>query len=163
MTRGLAALAALACLTIAFPARAESPKGIEGFAWGAARAEVAARLIAEKCARRMTYERLSGDKTIACYDYAVADVGPVLLALDFVDDALHGYRLMVPQSRVPTFRSWLARELGNPAESSRQLGEVATWSWPGGTTAVFTRHCLSTVEACLTVTAPRAAAEAKRH
>lgn len=155
MMRALAAVTALACLSLATPARAESPKGIEGFAWGAARADVAARLVAEKCARGMTYERLSGNKTIACYEYAVGDVGPVLLNLDFIGDTLQGYRLMVPKSRVATFRSWLKRELGDPADSSRQLGEIATWSWPGGTSAIFTLHCLTTSEACLTVTSPR--------
>lgn len=162
MKATITALAALTCLLPLSAARAESPTGIEGFAWGTPRAEVATRLIAEKCARGMTYERVRGDKAVACYEYAVADVGPVLLTLDFIDDTLQGYRLTVPRSRMATFRSWMKRELGDPAESSRHLGEITTWTWPGGTTAIFTLHCLTSSEACLSVSSPRASATVKR-
>jgi len=134
---------------------AETPVGFAGLPWGSAREAISNRLVKDKCGRSQTFQTVRGDTSIACYEYEIESVGPVLLNLEFVDDTLQGYRISVARAHVADFRAWIRRQLGNPADVARFGGEVATWQWAAGTTAIFTEHCLTTAEACLSVSSPR--------
>jgi hypothetical protein len=158
------ALAALLILAPPLPAHAEDPPGFADTPWGAARRDVVAKLVKDKCSWSVTIRKPEGD-TIACYDYALGAVGSVLVNLEFVDDQFQRYTIVASNRRLPEFRAWVRQQFGEPTTIMQLTGEVATWDWPSGATALFRQHCLTSSEACFTLSAPpgRSSPSASRH
>jgi len=129
------------------------PAGFTDIPWGATRATINEKLVKDKCGWSVNVQKIDED-TIVCYDYPLEGIGRVVLNLDFVDGAFHGYTIMVPSQRLGDFRSWVRQRLGEPTHTSQYTGEVASWQWPSGASAVFRQHCLRPTEACLSLDGP---------
>ena len=155
-------LAALLSFSTTSLASAEDQTGFGDLPWGSPRATVVDRLVKSSCGWSIALEKI-GEDTIACYDYPLESVGPVVLNLDFRDDLLQGYTILVPGRRFNDFRSWVKKRLGEPVQVMQFTGEISTWQWPSGATAVFRQHCMRPGEACLSLSAPGAKRSQGRH
>ena len=151
MARRLA-LVGLAVALLA-PAALANPLGFADLPWGATRATVVDKLVKDKCRWSVDVRKMDED-TIVCYDYSLEGIGPVVLNLDFVDGAFHGYTILVPSQRLADFRGWVRQQFGQPTHTSQYTGEVASWQWPAGASAVFRQHCMRPTEACLSLDGP---------
>jgi len=159
--RRLLAPAALLALTLtsSVSAFAEDPAGFAEFPWGSARRDVVAKLVRDRCSWSVPVKKPQADTiadTIACYGYQLDSVGPVVLNLDFIGDALQGYTIIAPARRLAEFRAWVKKQFGEPASVMQLTGEIASWRWPSGTTAIFREHCLTSTEACVSLSGPSA-------
>ena len=134
---------------------AEGPSGFAEFPWGAVRADVVDKLVKARCKWSVTIPKL-GEDTFACYDYQLEGIGPVIVDLSFLDNGLQAYTIMAPGDRLPAFRAWISKELGQPSEVLQFTGELAVWEWPSGAAAVFRQHCMRRTESCLSLSAPGA-------
>jgi len=91
------------------------PTGFAGVPWGAA-SDDAMRVAQERCAAAYTVTNTPGSMTkVFCTEYQLDGItAPVTLGLEFIDDTLQGYMLVVPRKEATAFGEALIDKFGNP-------------------------------------------------
>jgi hypothetical protein len=133
-------------MMLTFLAAAEVPAqgatGFAGFGWGTPRAAIIERLVTVRCAWHMTMTTVRGNKRVVCRDYELTGVGRVQLTLEFINDALRGYRIAVPRRAADRLKARAPEIVGAPAEP------LGPWR---GQAEITERNCLAGL-VCLGVT-----------
>ena len=116
----------------------------------------------DRGAAAYTVTNTPGPRTkVFCTEYQLDGITlPVTLGLEFIDDTLEGYILVVPRKEANAFGEALIDKFSDP----RATGPTRSWMWPSGTGAIYDAPLIgnATLVVATKLSLARAAADAKQ-